>query len=482
MQVLMSLLVKKAVMILQVHKVKNDTDSRAPLLHFFSVNGMDILFEANSFGVVIVSDAARPLLSGYCSDEYSWDNYSSNGTETISRVYNELEYLNKYFLSRKIEKNIRPFGLRSITLHVCHSCNMSCDYCYGNDGVYNDEGFMSEKIAIRAIDILLKNSPDDAVLNIGFFGGEPLLNFGVIKQTVEYIKQRRPAKLFSLHITTNGTLINDEIAYFLADNSVRLTISIDGDKRTHDKHRRFKTGKGTFDTIGDNLRRYPYIAEKCACRMTVTADNNDIVYLSKSINSLGIERVVSTFVTDNNGLQVKQNDCASLLSEFRNIVDLVRQNECSFEKVEKLLGKEYMSFLRIIKKYTLRIKSRKYKLRGCNAGISSLSVSPKGDVYTCHRAVGNNKFYLCNIFDDDIIKHAVDSISYDIHVDSIEECKRCWAKYLCGGMCYHENYSINNSFEPIQSRCEYRKKIIEMSIYLYALMYRVPRKQNDNNA
>lgn len=375
------------------------------------------------------------------------------------------EINNQQISKSKTEKDIgfdpdRGTFLRSVALNLINDCNLNCRYCIAKQGKYDNPGkVMSLEIAQKSVDLLI----DSAVVNqskyitIGFFGGEPLLVFDLIKEIVSYANKKTPKDIFVQYlITTNGTLLKSSYADFMQENQFRVMLSIDGDKNTNDSNRIYPDGFGSYDDVVRAMRlllgKIPVNA-----RITVTEGFPSIDSSIKDILSLGIKKI--TYAVD---YSISDSAFRSFLASIKELFD---------DYLISIRNQDFYDISNITEPIT-SIVLQKRKRTHCNAGISYLSVSAEGEIYRCPRFTGNKLFSYGNIQETkrDQISIATDQFKKSVFKNNGEKntsCATCPFKYLCGGMCYHHAFTTNESeFSIVSRECSYRKLIFRLVLNL----------------
>ncbi len=355
-----------------------------------------------------------------------------------------------------------PENLKSLCLLVSQTCNMRCDYCFVDEGTYRDkESLMDEEISLKAVDFLIENSKTKHI-EIDFFGGEPLLNWEVVKKTIEYRnkKAKENGKILRLSLTTNGILLDDEKLNFLKNNFVSLILSLDGPLYVNDIHRKLKNGKGSFDLIFKNLKKLKDY-EGYYIRGTFTNKTKNILESAKFLYENGFKNISlePVILEKDNPLSLKDEDLEELKIEYEKLGEYLYK--------EKLNGK-------ILNFYHFNIDLSSGPCLGkmsfgCGAGVEYLAVDTKGDIYPCHFLKEFEEFKIGNVFDG-IDEKKKKYFIFLNDLDSKERCKSCWAKYLCGGGCIAHSYFINkNPLIVPKDFCELQKKRIEIGLLLNSL-------------
>ncbi|MTK12443.1 MAG: SPASM domain-containing protein [Clostridiaceae bacterium] len=437
----------------------------------FSKNSKFILLNIDSSILIEMEASQGALIEALLSHsgESFIDVYEKfNNIWTKEQFTNLLNQLSQSLLLKTEEndkiinrhKKAKPDGINTIRLVIAQKCNLACKYCYGDSGGYNNKGLMSMETAKKAIDFLFENAGDQRKLEIIFFGGEPLMNFQVVKDTVFYankLAQERNKEL-KLSITTNGLMISDEISEFLIKNKFYVTLSIDGNKDVHDSNRIFPCGPGSYDETVQSIGK---IRGKCnvIARGTVTRNGLNIIESFKHLESIGFDRIgLHTCVE-----MLDDNDYDILAKEYRKLVEI-------FSNL--IENKEYNKAAKITNIVLLlrRIHNRSIKSNTCRAATSSLTIDKDGNIYPCHRFINEKDFNLGNIYKEfNLTKF--NHIKNEIQVEHNKICDKCWAINYCGGGCRGQNFAMMNSIsKPYYNNCKIQRAIIEELICLYSTL------------
>lgn len=390
--------------------------------------------------------------------------------DNIENIQNE----EKNFL-----KLVERASLQHIFLNVAQDCNMDCRYCYASGGTYNQEiispSLISKKVAKQAVNFLISSSGDRDAVRITFFGGEPLLNMPVIKWTIDYgnkVAKENNKKIY-FGITTNGTLLNNEIIDYLLKQNVEITVSIDGPKNIHDLNRIYKGKKnGTYNTVYKNISRLLSNAKKydgfIFFRATVTAEGlRHFKSIIEQLIDLGGYRFHLDFATykssdePNWGKPPTKDDFIAFRQQLRLMADDILKAAINGKK-----SKFLPAFTRLLGV----IEKRTKKNRFCSTiGNRFCGVSTSGQLYLCHRFVGTKIGYIGDIWNG--INKEIHQKVKKIHIFNSPICSICWIRHICGGNCPQENYYFCNNFvlqsgEPVQ--CRAVKIWFEEALILYA--------------
>ena len=368
------------------------------------------------------------------------------------------------------EKSIEAFQnretvVKALCLHIAHDCNLKCQYCFAEEGEYHGRrALMSFEVGKKALDFLVVNSGQRVNLEVDFFGGEPLMNWQVVKDLVAYGRSLEEPyhKKFRFTLTTNGVLLNDEILAFINQEMANVVLSIDGRKEVHDKMRPMAGGQGSYDLI---LPKFKKVAESRKqtnyyVRGTFTHYNKDFAADVCHLADLGFEQIsIEPVVADESEpYALVESDLPEVLAEYDKLAaEMIRRHK---------EGKAFHFFHFMI---DLKGGPCVYKrLSGCGSGTEYLAVTPWGDFYPCHQFVGQEKFLMGNV-DDGIINTAIRDAFKTCNVYSKEKCKNCFAKFYCSGGCAANSYNFHGSIhDAYDLGCELQRKRVECAIMLKA--------------
>ncbi|MFZ5944988.1 MAG: thioether cross-link-forming SCIFF peptide maturase [Bacillota bacterium] len=364
--------------------------------------------------------------------------------------------------------------VKALCLHIAHDCNLRCGYCFAGTGAFGgDRSLMDLETGKRAIDYLLQASQNRKHIEIDFFGGEPLLNFQVVKELVLYGNQKahEKGKIIKFTLTTNGVLLTREVQDFLNNNNMSVVLSLDGRKETNDKMRPFSGGAGSYDLIKDKLVEFVNSRnhQDYYVRGTFTRHNLDFAEDVKHLRELGFREisVEPVVAASNMNYALQEDDLPFLKEQYESLTRY-------FWNCEKQ-GEEFNFF-----HFNVNLEQGPClpkRLSGCGAGHEYLAVSPQGDLYPCHQFVGREEYKLGNV-EDGVIRKDLCSSFQKSHVLNKDECMSCWARYFCSGGCHANNLSYGGSLlQPYKQGCELQKKRLECAIYLQALKFLDDRDQ-----
>ena len=389
--------------------------------------------------------------------------------EALSEIL-ELKNSGRLFSKDEHEESVQAFTeresvVKAMCLHIAHACNLSCRYCFAGDGEYYGPcGLMSYETGKQALDYLVEHSGSRRNLEVDFFGGEPLLNWDVVKRLVEYGRsiEKEKNKNFRFTLTTNGTLLNEEILEFANREMSNLVLSIDGRKEVHDRMRPYRDGRGSYDEI---MPKYIHAAESrnqmnYYVRGTYTHFNTDFSQDVLHLADLGFEQisVEPVVASPEEEYALREEDIPELIKQYDILADemLKRRKE----------GRGFNFFHFNI---DLECGPCVYKrLSGCGAGCEYISVTPWGDIYPCHQFVGQPEYKLGSLTEG-IVNTELRKKFHDCNVYSKPECRDCFAKYYCSGGCMANSQHFTGSiYGAYKTGCELQRKRIECAIMLKA--------------
>ena len=462
------------------------------MVHCYKNNGYNIVLDSNSGSVHAVDEVAFEVIDKYESrskEEIILElcaKYPEITADDIEEIFQDIEELKKEgklfsedkFKDLQIDIKARPTQLKALCLHIAHDCNMCCKYCFAGEGEYSgDRSLMSFEVGKRALDFLIEQSGSRKNLEVDFFGGEPLLNFDVVKQLVAYARsiEKEKGKNFRFTLTTNGVLLDDEVMEWANKECYNVVLSLDGRKETNDRMRRTRNDKGTYDLI---LPKFQKMAKErnqqgYYIRGTYTHYNtdfaNDILHLADmGFEQLAMEPVVTDPKTD---YALQESDIPKLKDQY----DLLAKEMCKRNRE----GKGFTFF-----HYMIDLEGGPciYKrISGCGVGTDYMAVTPWGDLYPCHQFVGDEKFLLGNVFDGVKNTDIVNEFKL-CNVYSREACQDCFAKLYCSGGCsanaYHTTGKITGTCDM---SCELHRKRVENAIMIKIDELFANSENNENN-
>jgi len=451
------------------------------LIHQYKNNGYNIVLDVNSGAIHVVDELLYEMIGSFeeLSKEALWEKMSSLFSTLTKEEYDEaydevcsLRDEGALFTEDTYEDPLwdftkRPTVVKALCLHVAHDCNLSCRYCFAGEGEYHGErGLMSYEVGKQALDFLVENSGSRRNLEVDFFGGEPLLNFEVVKKLVAYGRslEEEHNKHFRFTLTTNGVLLNDEVMEFANKEMDNVVLSIDGRPEIHNHMRPFRGGQDSYDLI---LPKFKKLAEsrgqqKYYVRGTFTRYNKDfskdVLHLAdQGFKQISVEPVVAPY-----------DESYALLPE--DVPELCDEYDALAAEMVRRAGtdKDFNFFHFMI---DLEGGPCVYKrLSGCGSGTEYLAVTPNGDLYPCHQFAGEEEFKMGDVFTG-VSNEALRDSFKSCNVYAKPECKKCFAKFYCSGGCAANAYHFHKDIHaPYEVGCELQRKRIECAIMIKAAL------------
>ena len=447
------------------------------MIHQYKNNGYNIVLDVNSGSIHVVDDVAYDVIGMYETKEKAeitaeiLKKYPEVKEEEMEELYQDLEEMREdgtlftedTYKDGVIDFKKRQTVVKALCLHIAHACNLSCRYCFAGEGEYHgDRSLMSYEVGKKALDFLVKNSGSRRNLEVDFFGGEPLMNFDVVKRLVAYARsvEEERGKHFRFTLTTNGMLIDDEVIEFCNREMSNVVLSLDGRKEINDATRVDYAGNGSYDRIVPKFRKLVEArgGKNYYMRGTFTHANpdftNDVFHMADlGFTELSMEPVVCA-----------PDDPAALTSDDLEIVkeqyEILAKDMLRREKEGKPITFYH---------YMLDLTGGPciYKrISGCGSGTEYMAVTPWGDLYPCHQFVGEEKFKLGDIWNG-VTNEAVRSEFRSCNAYARRECENCWAKLYCSGGCAANAYHATGSIRGVYpAGCELFKKRIECAIMM----------------
>lgn len=357
--------------------------------------------------------------------------------------------------------------VKALCLHIAHDCNLKCVYCFAEEGEYHGHrSLMSAEVGKAAIDFLIANSGSRRNLEVDFFGGEPLMNFDVVKEIVSYARsiEAEHNKNFRFTITTNGILLNDEIQQYINENMHNVVISLDGRKEINDKMRPRAGGQGSYDVI---VPKFQKLAESrnqtnYYIRGTFTRNNLDFMQDVLHMADLGFKQISVEPVVgqDTDPYAIQKEDLPRIFAEYEALAAELYERH-------KKGGKDDFNFFH----FNIDLSGGPCvakRLTGCGSGTEYLSVTPEGELYPCHQFVGLPEFRMGTVFDG-IENWDLREKFASCNVYAKESCKECWARFYCSGGCAANAYQLEGDIlKPYEVGCEMQRKRVECAIMIKA--------------
>ena len=435
------------------------------MIHVFSYRDKNYIYDVGSGSLHECDGATADYLKA--KEEGADIDITYITDEQIKEILSDVENLKSQGLLYKDEVTTYPMKsneVKALCIHICHDCNMRCKYCFADEGAYHAKReMMSLETAKKAVDFLIANSGKRKVLEMDFFGGEPLMNLDVLKQTVYYAKAEgaKVGKKFLFTTTTNALLLNDETIEFFNAEMENVVLSLDGRKEVNDAIRKTVNGKGTFDIIVEKIKKFISLrgSKSYYVRGTFTAKNldfsKDVLFIAdQGVDSISMEPVV----TEIPELQIRAEHLPTIEKEYEELC------EKYLERHEKGEGFNFFHFNIDLEGGPCLSK----RVSACGAGNEYFSVTPNGDLYPCHQFAGDEKFRMGSVFEG-ITKPELREKFKNSCLFTRKKCENCFAKFICSGGCSANNYHFNGDIdEPYETTCAMMKKRVECAMHILA--------------
>ena len=462
------------------------------MIHQYVSNGYNIVLDVNSGCVHVVDEMtyrAVPLveealaqnaqgieeLTAYVTERLDICAGETAEASTLREVIEEILELKEagmLYTEDIYERYIGEFKnretvVKALCLHIAHDCNLACKYCFAEEGEYHGrKALMSFEVGKKALDFLVASSGNRVNLEVDFFGGEPLLNWQVVKDLVAYGRSLEEPhhKKFRFTLTTNGVLLNDEILEFANKEMANIVLSIDGRQKIHDLMRPHRGGQGSYDEV---VPKYKKVAESRKqmnyyVRGTFTRNNLDFAEDVKHLADEGFEQisVEPVVAADTEEYALREEDLPVILSEYDKLaLEYIRR---------KKEGKGFNFFHFMIDLEGGPCVAK--RLSGCGSGTEYLAVTPWGDLYPCHQFVGQEQFLMGNV-DTGIVRTDIRDTFKTCNVYAKEKCRDCFAKFYCSGGCAANAYNFSGSINGAYDLgCELQRKRVECAIMIKAAL------------
>ena len=446
------------------------------MIHQYKLGGYNIVLDVCSGGVHVVDEVAYDMIAMFEGGDRETviaamaERYPAIEAGELERCYDQVVRLKesgKLFAPDTFEpmagklKQKTAGVVKALCLHIAHSCNLNCSYCFASQGKYHGErALMSFEVGKRALDFLIEHSGTRRNLEVDFFGGEPLMNFQVVKDLVAYARsiEKEKGKNFRFTLTTNGVLVDEDVIEFANRECHNVVLSLDGRKEVHDRYRVDYAGKGSWEKIVPKFQKFVEAREGKGYYMrgTFTHANPDFLediktMLDLGFNELSMEPVVCG---EDDPSRLTEEDLPIVMEQYEKLAQLMLQKD---EEGKPFTFYHYMIDLTggpcIYK-----------RISGCGSGTEYMAVTPWGDLYPCHQFVGDDKFKLGDIWNG-VTNTEIQSEFAACNVYAHPECRDCWARLYCSGGCaanaYHATGSVTGVYEY---GCKLFRKRMECAI------------------
>lgn len=432
-------------------------------IHLFEFNGKKYAYLNNAYIVISLNDLSYKVFQQHNKyedlniDELKSFNFNIDRINKIKEVYNKLKnygifncnYTNLDFLNKNLKNQI----YNTATIFLTDKCNLKCIYCYEDS---NGHTFIDKKVITKTLEFLKENSYDKKI-NINLFGGEPLLSIDLIKFLLNESSRLGIKNRVNYSITTNGTIMNNEIFNILKENNISIALSLDGNKSQQNINRPFKNGSSSFEVIDKNIENYfKKLKEKIVVKSTITKNNKNLKDIYNQVEKYDFDvSIINLAIT--NDENIKLSDL-----EFEDIVKI--STLIANDYVYKVINNIKCPAPSFITMWLTQMYPNLRRNSYCGINDNAIAIDTYGNIYACHRFVGMKNMILGNIISNDSLKLNDKREKYLIQN---ENCENCWCKNICNGGCAHENYIFNNP-KDFNFICLLRQKWIEISLGVYA--------------
>ena len=453
------------------------------MIHTYKLGGLNIVLDVFSGSVHVVDEVAYDIIEMYESNSREQikaeilEKYADREDVTAQDIEDcisdieELKDAGKLFTPDTFApmadtlKQKTSGVVKALCLHVAHTCNLNCSYCFASQGKYAGErAIMSLEVGKRALDFLIENSHGRRNLEVDFFGGEPLMNWDMIKELVAYarVREKEEGKNFRFTLTTNGVLIDDDVIEFSNREMSNVVLSLDGRREVHDRYRVDYQGQGSWEKIVPKFQRFVEArgGKNYYMRGTFTHANPDFLEDIKTMLDLGFTELSMEPVVcaPDDPSALTDEDRALVIEQYKKLAELMKERRRE--------GRPFTFY-----HYMIDLKGGPciYKrVSGCGSGTEYMAVTPWGDLYPCHQFVGDEKYLLGNIWDG-VTNKAIQDDFMACNVYTRPECADCWAKLYCSGGCAANAYHATGSVRGVyREGCELFRARMECAIMLEA--------------
>lgn len=452
-----------------------DLGGKQIMIHKFCQDGVNIVMDVNSGAIHVVDDVVYDLAD-------IWKEIPKNALqlkfpqydmEQIEEAVEELGILEKegMLYTKDDYEEVLPIienhsaVVKALCLHVAHDCNLKCQYCFAEEGEYHGKReLMSVEVGKKALDFLVANSGSRKNLEVDFFGGEPLMNFDVVKELTAYGREieKQYNKQFRFTITTNGILLDDEKQKFINENMHNMVLSLDGRKEVNDKMRPRAGGQGSYDVIVPKFQKAAESRNQTDyyIRGTFTKYNIDFYEDVIHMADLGFKQIsVEPVVTDKNmPYAITEKELPAIFEEYEKLANEIYKR--------RKQGNDFNFF-----HFNIDLSGGPCvmkRLAGCGSGTEYLAVTPTGDLYPCHQFVGIPEFKMGTVYEG-VTNTEQRAVFSKCNVYAKQQCRDCWAKFYCSGGCAANAYQQNGDIlKPYDIGCKMQQKRIECAIMIKA--------------
>jgi uncharacterized protein len=442
--------------------------------HLFERGGFFVLLDVPSGSIFSLDERVyrylQLVLANSSTENEVIRQLTGLDAETITEIEGELEQLITavclFTLATRPAEDGSVLTLKSLCLNVAHACNFSCAYCFAHGGDYHGEAtLMTQEVARAGIDFLVRESGSHHNVEVDFFGGEPLMNWAVVVDTMEYARSAYPLKKWRFTLTTNGSLLRDDMFPVLEANDVSVVLSLDGGRSANDANRILKDGRGTFDIIIERIRQFAQTRDNGGYFVRGTYARNTLAFAEsvRDLHGLGFKFISMepVVLSADSALALQASDLPEIRAQYEELIAYFLSELGSGK------GFDFFHFKLDLEAGPCLSK----RIYGCGAGVEYMAVAPNGDIFPCHQFDGVREFRMGSVLMDPALEHP-ELVSEFAHANFLfakEECGSCWARFYCSGGCLANNYATNGALlKPYALGCLIQKERIEAALAVKA--------------
>jgi uncharacterized protein len=442
--------------------------------HLFERGGFLVLLDVPSGSIFSLDERVyrylQAVLADSRADAGSIQRLPGLDAQTVAEIESELEQLIAagclFTPAIQPTEDASVLTLKSVCLNVAHECNFSCVYCFAHGGDYRgDMTLMTQEVARAGVDFLVRESGGHKNVEVDFFGGEPLMNWGVVVDTMAYARSAYPLKKWRFTLTTNGSLLRDDMFPLLEANDVSVVLSLDGGRRANDANRVFKDGRGTFNAIVERIRRFTRTRDEGGYFVRGTYARNTLAFAEsvRELHGLGFKYISMepVVLSADSALALQNSDLPAIRAQYEELIAYF------LSELGSGTGFDFFHFKLDLEAGPCLSK----RIYGCGAGVEYMAVAPNGDVFPCHQFDGVQEYRMGNVLMSPALERPelVAEFAHANFLFAKEECGRCWARFYCSGGCLANNYATSGALlKPYALGCSIQKERIEAALAVKA--------------
>jgi uncharacterized protein len=442
--------------------------------HLFERGGFFVVLDVPSGSIFSLDERVyhylQLVLADSSTEGESVQRLTGLDAQTITEIEGELEQLIAagclFTQATQPTEDGSILTLKSLCLNVAHECNFSCAYCFAHGGDYHGSAtLMTQEVARAGIDFLVCESGVHRNVEVDFFGGEPLMNWDVVVDTMAYARSTYPLKKWRFTLTTNGSLVRDDMFPVLEANDVSVVLSLDGGRRANDANRVFKDGRGTFDIIIERMRHFTRTRDEGGYFVRGTYARNTLAFAEsvRELHSLGFKYISMepVVLSADSALALQTSDLPAIRTQYEELIAYF------LSELGSGAGFDFFHFKLDLEAGPCLSK----RIYGCGAGVEYMAVAPNGDVFPCHQFDGVQEYKMGNVLVSPVLERPelVAEFAHANFLFAKEECGSCWARFYCSGGCLANNYATTGTLlKPYALGCSIQKERIEAALAVKA--------------